>query len=243
TLNCRPGQAPHVYKTPPAEVSKPPAVHAQLSASAPKSFYSYQNVKNMCPTGWKKPTTTPCRSSGFTETKITSSVASTNVFGQPRLRASLRDLRSPRKSHKSTLEEDLKKLILLDNPLPEQDKEMLHSSRKTLQRTLSDESICSGRREAGFSSSQIAALDQALPNDVIFTSTYPSQTLPTRRLTQPPAAINLEKKSNMSASELSLTDVRDRIPVRRTDPGLMPLPDTDSELEWSSLVNVAKAYE
>ncbi|XP_048378346.1 signal-induced proliferation-associated 1-like protein 3 isoform X3 [Stegostoma tigrinum] len=173
----------------------------------------------------------------------TSSVASTNVFGQPRLRASLRDLRSPRKSHKSTLEEDLKKLILLDNPLPEQDKEMLHSSRKTLQRTLSDESICSGRREAGFSSSQIAALDQALPNDVIFTSTYPSQTLPTRRLTQPPAAINLEKKSNISASELSLTDVRDRIPVRRNDPGLMPLPDAESELEWSSLVNVAKAYE
>ncbi|GCC33991.1 signal-induced proliferation-associated 1-like protein 3 isoform X2 [Chiloscyllium punctatum] len=243
TINCRPGQTPHVYKTPPAEVSKPPAVHAQLSASAPKSFYSYQNVKNLCPTGWKKPTTTPCRSSGFAETKTTSSVVSTNVFGQPRLRASLRDLRSPRKSHKSTLEEDLKKLILLDNPLPEQDKEMLHSSRKTLQRTLSDESICSGRREAGLSSSQIAALDQALPNDVIFTSTYPSQTLPTRRLTQPPAAINLEKKSNMSASELSLTDVRDRIPVRRTDPGLMPLPDTESELEWSSLVNVAKAYE
>ncbi|XP_067875009.1 signal-induced proliferation-associated 1-like protein 3 isoform X2 [Heterodontus francisci] len=172
-----------------------------------------------------------------------SSVASTNVFGQPRLRASLRDLRSPRRTHKSTLEEDLKKLILLDSPLPEQDKEMLHSSRKTLQRTLSDESICSGRRESSFSNSQIAALDQALPNDVIFTSTYPSQTLPTRRLTQPPGAISLEKKSNMSASELSLSDVRDRVPVRRNDPGLMPLPDTESELEWSSLVNVAKAYE
>ncbi|XP_041035133.1 signal-induced proliferation-associated 1-like protein 3 isoform X3 [Carcharodon carcharias] len=242
-LNCRPGQAPHMYKTPPSEVSKPPTSYTQLSASAPKSFYSYQNVKNMCPTGWKKPTNTPSRPSGFTETKTSSSVVSTNVFGQPRLRASLRDLRSPRRSHKSTLEEDLKKLILLDSPLPEQDKEMLHSSRKTLQRTLSDESICSGRREASFSNSQIAALDQALPNDVIFTSTYPSQTLPTRRLTQPPGAINLEKKANMSASDLSLTDVRDRIPVRRNDPVLMPLPDTESELEWSSLVSVAKAYE
>ncbi|XP_072346113.1 signal-induced proliferation-associated 1-like protein 3 isoform X2 [Scyliorhinus torazame] len=173
----------------------------------------------------------------------TPSVASTNVFGQPRLRASLRDLRSPRRSHKSTLEEDLKKLILLDSPLPEHDREMLHSSRKTLQRTLSDESICSGRRETSFSNSQIAALDQALPNDVIFTSAYPSQTLPSRRITQPPRAINLEKKSNMSASELSLTDVRDRIPVRRNDPVLMPLPDPESELEWSSLVSVAKAYE
>ncbi|XP_067831037.1 signal-induced proliferation-associated 1-like protein 3 isoform X2 [Heptranchias perlo] len=172
-----------------------------------------------------------------------SNVASTNVFGQPRLRASLRDLRSPRRTHKSTLEEDLKKLILLDSPLPETDKEMLHSSRKTLQRTLSDESICSGRREPSFCNSQIAALDQALPNDVIFTSAYPSQTLPIRRSAQPPATISLEKKSNMSASELSLTDVHDRVPVRRNDPGLMPLPDTESGLEWSSLVSVAKAYE
>lgn len=41
---------------------------------------------------------------------------SKNVFGQPRLRASLRDLRSPRRSHKSTIEDDLKKLIIMDNP-------------------------------------------------------------------------------------------------------------------------------
>ena len=41
---------------------------------------------------------------------------SKNVFGQPRLRASLRDLRSPRRSHKSTVEDDLKKLIIMDNP-------------------------------------------------------------------------------------------------------------------------------
>lgn len=50
----------------------------------------------------------------------------------------------------------------------------------------------------------------------------------------PPAAI--------SASELSLVDTRDK-PVRRLDPGLMPLPDTAAGLEWSSLVNAAKAYE
>lgn len=48
----------------------------------------------------------------------------------------------------------------------------------------------------------------------------------------------------LSASELSLTEVRDKVPpVRRLDPGLMPLPDTASGLEWSSLVNAAKAYE
>lgn len=41
---------------------------------------------------------------------------SKNVFGQPRLRASLRDLRSPRRTYKSSIEDDLKKLIIMDNP-------------------------------------------------------------------------------------------------------------------------------
>ncbi|XP_059841098.1 signal-induced proliferation-associated 1-like protein 3 isoform X5 [Hypanus sabinus] len=232
----------HTHKTPPPDVSKPPVSCSQLSASAPKSFYFYQNVKNMCPAGWKKVSSSQARSFGYTETKTTTTVASTNVFGQPRLRASLRDLRSPRRAHKSTLEEDLKKLIVLDSPLPEPDREMMHSSRKSLQRTVSDESICSGRREPTFPNSQLTAIDQALPSDVIFTSTYPYQTLPVRRLNQPPPP-TYEKKNNMSASELSLSDVRDRLPVRRNDPGLMPLPDPETELEWSSLVSVAKAYE
>lgn len=48
--------------------------------------------------------------------------------------------------------------------------------------------------------------------------------------------------ATISASELSLTDGRDR-PLRRLDPGMMPLPDTAAGLEWSSLVNAAKAYE
>lgn len=46
-----------------------------------------------------------------------------NVFGQPRLRASLRDLRSPRKNYKSTIEDDLKKLIIMDNLVPEQERD------------------------------------------------------------------------------------------------------------------------
>lgn len=47
----------------------------------------------------------------------------------------------------------------------------------------------------------------------------------------------------LSASELSL-EVRDKVPpLKRLDPGLMPLPDTACGLEWSSLVSAAKAYE
>lgn len=47
---------------------------------------------------------------------------SKNVFGQPRLRASLRDLRSPRRTYKSTIEDDLKKLIIMDpGEMPQRD--------------------------------------------------------------------------------------------------------------------------
>ncbi|XP_042201354.1 signal-induced proliferation-associated 1-like protein 3 isoform X2 [Callorhinchus milii] len=237
------GHSPNIYKTPSADSSRLPN-SSLLSTSAPKSFYSYQNVKNVCPAGWKKPSNTPSRSSGFTDIKTNSnSIAATNVFGQPRLRASLRDLRSPRRAHKSTLEEDLKKLIVLDCPLAEPEPDMHFSPRKALQRTLSDESICSGRREPSFCNPQMAALNQALPNDVIFTSTYPSQTLPSRRAAQPPAALPLENKPNLSASDLSLTDVRERLSVRPPELGLMLLPDPESELEWANLVSVAKAYE
>lgn len=157
---------------------------------------------------------------------------SKNVFGQPRLRASLRDLRSPRRTYKSTIEDDLKKLIIMDNPgeSPPRDP----SPRRTLQRTFSDESLCSGRREASFANSE----SQTAPTDVLFTCT-----LPTRR--HGTSSNHMQsKKMPLSASELSLTEVRDKVPpLRRLDPGLMPLPDTACGLEWSSLVNAAKVYE
>lgn len=177
------------------------------------------------------------------------------------MRASLRDLRSPRKNYKSTIEDDLKKLIIMDNLGPEQERDT-GSPQKSLQRTLSDESLCSGRREPSFANP--ASLEPGLPSDVLFTSTcaFPSSTLPARRQHQhplPPGSSGgsssnspstipatgngfPEKKSAISTSELSLADGRDR-PLRRLDPGMMPLPDTAAGLEWSSLVNAAKAYE
>ena len=56
------------------------------------------------------------------------------------------------------------------------------ASRRALHRTLSDESIYSGQREHFFTS-RASLLDQALPNDVLFSSTYPSlpKSLPLRR--------------------------------------------------------------
>lgn len=56
------------------------------------------------------------------------------------------------------------------------------TSRRALHRTLSDESIYSSQREHFFPS-RASLLDQALPNDVLFSSTYPSlpKSLPLRR--------------------------------------------------------------
>ncbi|XP_041090530.1 signal-induced proliferation-associated 1-like protein 3 isoform X1 [Polyodon spathula] len=232
---ARVGFTPQGYKTPVLDKPKPTkgsqSGSHQLSTSIPKSFYS----KNKHVTGWKKSEDALAQPSTFTDHKKQVEVNSKNVFGQPRLRASLRDLRSPRKTYKSTIEDDLKKLIVMDCPGSDQDRDM--SQRKPLQRTFSDESICSGRRDPSYASAQL--FDPPLPSDFLFTSTLPS-----RRQHQPQVVASLpEKKLNISASELSLTEVRDKTPLRRPDPGMMPLPDTASGLEWSSLVNAAKAYE
>ncbi|XP_048348591.1 signal-induced proliferation-associated 1-like protein 3 isoform X2 [Sphaerodactylus townsendi] len=193
----------------------------QPSHNSSRATYPAQNGRS------RRGEEPPPRPAPSTDPKRQVDLGTKNVFGQPRLRASLRDLRSPRRSYKSTIEDDLKKLIIMDNSLVEQEP----SPQKTLQRTLSDESLCSGRREAS-----AYCFEQPLTSDVLFTST-----LPVRK--QPPAQGSFsEKKNPVSASELSLSEPRDK-PLRRIDPGLMPLPDTAAGLEWSSLVNAAKAYE
>lgn len=257
-MGSRAGYPSQVYKTTSAETPRPSQLSQcspfQLSTSVPKSFFSKQPAHNKHSTGWKRTDEPPPRPLPFTDSKKQVDTSAKNVFGQPRLRASLRDLRSPRKNYKSTIEDDLKKLIIMDNLGPEQDRDT-GSPQKSLQRTLSDESLCSGRREPSFANP--AGLEPGLPSDVLFTSTcaFPSSTLPARRQHQhphPPSGAAAtgpatgngfpEKKSAISASELSLADGRDR-PLRRLDPGMMPLPDTAAGLEWSSLVNAAKAYE
>ncbi|XP_055992774.1 signal-induced proliferation-associated 1-like protein 3 [Sorex fumeus] len=262
-MSARATYPAQVYKTASSETPRPSQLAQpgpfQLSASVPKSFFSKQPVRNKHPTGWKRTDEPPPRplpftdpTLPFTDPKKQVDTNTKNVFGQPRLRASLRDLRSPRKNYKSTIEDDLKKLIIMDNLAPEQEREA-GSPQKGLQRTLSDESLCSGRREPGFAS---GGPESGLPSDVIFTSTcaFPASTLPARRQHQHPHAPGgpttgpttgngfPEKRSTISSSELSLADGRDR-PLRRLDPGMMPLPDTAAGLEWSSLVNAAKAYE
>ncbi|XP_048218354.1 signal-induced proliferation-associated 1-like protein 1 isoform X3 [Perognathus longimembris pacificus] len=180
-----------------------------------------------------------------------------NEISHTRLRASTRDLRaSPKPTSKSTIEEDLKKLIDLESPTSESQKNFkFHAlsspqspfpptpiSRRALHRTLSDESIYSGQREHFFTS-RASFLDQALPNDVLFSSTYPSlpKSLPLRR---PSYTLGMKSlHGEFSASDSSLTDIQETRRQPMPDPGLMPLPDTAADLDWSNLVDAAKAYE
>uniref|UniRef100_A0A672SX26 Signal-induced proliferation-associated 1-like protein 3 n=1 Tax=Sinocyclocheilus grahami TaxID=75366 RepID=A0A672SX26_SINGR len=231
---------PQGYKTP-AVADKPRPFRsstvtptpgaAQLSNSAPKSFSKSKST-------WQQEENSTATSTTSTDSNGNKQVDtnSKNVFGQPRLRASLRDLRSPRRSHKSTIEDDLKKLIIMDNPTEAPSRDA--SPHRTLQRTFSDESLCSGRRDSSYASTPLFE-GQVPPSDLLFTCT-----LPTRRHNTNHGALMPSKKVPLSTSELSLTEVRDKVPpLRRLDPGLMPLPDTACGLEWSSLVNAAKAYE
>ncbi|XP_050990728.1 signal-induced proliferation-associated 1-like protein 3 isoform X1 [Labeo rohita] len=209
----------------------PTSGSAQLSSSAPKSFSKSKST-------WQQEENSTATSTTSTDSNSNKQVDmnNKNVFGQPRLRASLRDLRSPRRSHKSTIEDDLKKLIIMDNPTETPSRDA--SPHRTLQRTFSDESLCSGRRDSSYASTPLFE-GQVPPSDLLFTCT-----LPTRRHNTSHGALIPSKKVPLSASELSLTEVRDKVPpLRRLDPGLMPLPDTACGLEWSSLVNAAKAYE
>ncbi|XP_055144930.1 signal-induced proliferation-associated 1-like protein 1 isoform X5 [Symphalangus syndactylus] len=225
------------------------------SSSGPRSFYPRQGATSKYLIGWKKPEGT-INSVGFMDTRKRHQ-SDGNEIAHTRLRASTRDLRaSPKPTSKSTIEEDLKKLIDLESPTPESQKSFkFHAlsspqspfpstptSRRALHRTLSDESIYSSQREHFFTS-RASLLDQALPNDVLFSSTYPSlpKSLPLRR---PSYTLGMKSlHGEFSASDSSLTDIQETRRQPMPDPGLMPLPDTAADLDWSNLVDAAKAYE
>uniref|UniRef100_A0A452TKM8 Signal induced proliferation associated 1 like 2 n=1 Tax=Ursus maritimus TaxID=29073 RepID=A0A452TKM8_URSMA len=137
--------------------------------------------------------------------------------------------------------EDFLKLMLPDSPLVEEGRRKFSfygnlSPRRSLYRTLSDESICSNRRGSSFGSSRSSILDQALPNDILFSTTPPyHSTLPPR--THPAPSMG-SLRNEFWFSDGSLSDKS-----KCADPGLMPLPDTATGLDWSHLVDAARAFE
>ncbi|XP_029937718.1 signal-induced proliferation-associated 1-like protein 1 isoform X2 [Myripristis murdjan] len=207
----------------------------------PKSFYPRQGATSKYLIGWRKPGGT-VNSVDFGNTRKRHQ-SDGLLGGQPQLRANLRGSQSPqRNAPKSSLEEDLKKLIMLDSPPPtaNEDKPLFPGpppSRRSLQRTLSDESIYSGQREPSFCSGQ-----RDTPTDLLFScSTMPRS--PTSRHTQSRRASH-KSLGDLSATE-SLAVEQEKKRQQLQDPVLMPLPDTgaDRPLDWAHLVDAAKAFE
>ncbi|XP_043929790.1 signal-induced proliferation-associated 1-like protein 1 [Protopterus annectens] len=247
TMNSRHSASPVVFgssRTSPKDEPRSPT-SLLFASSGPRSFYPRQGATSKYLIGWKKPEGT-FNSVGFMDTRKRHQSDGSDI-SQTRLRASVRDLRSPQRMAKSTIEEELKKLIDLDSPLPEVDKDFKSSfpgtptSRRPIHRTLSDESIYSGQRDPSFSNSRSSLLDQVSPNDVLFSSASLRRRGPIRRPSYTLGVRSLH--GELSASDTSLPDIPERRKDSLPDPGLMPLPDTASGLEWANLVNAAKAFE
>uniref|UniRef100_A0A3P8QYF8 Signal induced proliferation associated 1 like 2 n=1 Tax=Astatotilapia calliptera TaxID=8154 RepID=A0A3P8QYF8_ASTCA len=150
-----------------------------------------------------------------------------------RLQATERDGKSLQRLSK----EEYVKMMLPDSP-PGEDRSPVDSlsPRRSLYRTLSDESVSSNRKGSSYASSHSSMLDQAMPNDILFSTTPPYHS------TLPPRMIHNQGASNLR-NEFWFSDgsLADR--SKFSDPGLMPLPDTASGLDWSHLVDAARAFE
>ncbi|XP_062257062.1 signal-induced proliferation-associated 1-like protein 2 isoform X4 [Platichthys flesus] len=153
----------------------------------------------------------------------------------------LQDAERDGKSLQRLTKEEYLKMMLPDSP-PGDDRSRKGSAvgslspRRSLYRTLSDESVCSNRKGSSYASSHSSMLDQAMPNDILFSTTPPYHS------TLPPRIVHNQGASNLR-NEFWFSDgsLADR--SKFSDPGLMPLPDTASGLDWTHLVDAARAFE
>ncbi|XP_048062557.1 signal-induced proliferation-associated 1-like protein 1 isoform X3 [Megalobrama amblycephala] len=222
-----------------SSATSPSSSSSQSSVSpGPKSFYPRQGATSKYLIGWRKPGST-INSVDFGDTRKRPQGEGTDA-GSSQSRPSLRDLHSPQAMCKSTVEEDLKKLITPESPPSIQHKEKSSSSglassgRRSLHRTLSDESIYRGQRLPSLGDS---VLEQALASDVLFScSTLPRS--PTTR------GAPLRRPSYKMGIKMH-ADLHERHRLPPPELGLMPLPDTDTDsgLDWTHLVDVANAFE
>uniref|UniRef100_A0A673IS76 Signal-induced proliferation-associated 1-like protein 1 n=1 Tax=Sinocyclocheilus rhinocerous TaxID=307959 RepID=A0A673IS76_9TELE len=234
-----------------------PSSSSQSSVSpGPKSFYPRQGATSKYLIGWRKPGST-INSVDFGDTRKRPQGEGTDP-GSSQSRPSLRDLHSPQAMCKSTVEEGLKKLVSPESPPSKHDINHISlpfsslqsssgpasSGRRSLHRTLSDESIYRGQRLPSLGDS---VLEQALASEVLFScSTLPRS--PTTRgapLRRPSYKMGIKMHGDLSASDTSLADLHERQRPPPPELGLMPLPDTetDSGLDWTHLVDVANAFE
>ncbi|XP_062303840.1 signal-induced proliferation-associated 1-like protein 2 isoform X1 [Osmerus eperlanus] len=141
--------------------------------------------------------------------------------------------------------ESFLKMMLPDSPLGQQGPGktltgchgfLPASPRRSLYRTLSDESLCSHRRTLSLVNSRTSLLDQSLANDILFSSAAPyHSTLPSR--------MGLRIGQGLHKNELWFSDGSLAERAKMADGSLIPLPDTTSGLDWSHLVDAARAFE
>lgn len=139
--------------------------------------------------------------------------SSKNVFGQPRMTATLRPTCSPRPVRKSTIVEDLKKLIVMDDIM---DKSQRDSP--SVQHTPTSSSF----------------------SELIQDSASSSPALSRRPLSRP-SHLSLQSSPTVCQPMSTGSPVWDR--DLEFDHGLLPLPNTAPDLDWDSLVSTAEAYE
>ncbi|XP_073349647.1 signal-induced proliferation-associated 1-like protein 1 isoform X2 [Pagrus major] len=247
--------ARHSGHSSPREESSSSATSPSSQSSAspgPKSFYPRQGAQSKYLIGWRKPGST-INSVDFGDTRKKSpGEGGVEVVPTPAARPSLRDMHSPQPHAKSTMEEDVKRHSTPDSPPPPRRHKEKHgqksppgqppSHRRSLHRTLSDESIYRGQRLPCLSDT---VAEPALGADVLFScSTLPRS--PTTRgvpLRRPSYKLGVKLHGDLSASDTSLVDLveRHRGPL---PPELMPLPSSDRDnLEWTHLVDVANTFE
>ncbi|XP_050949914.1 signal-induced proliferation-associated 1-like protein 3 isoform X1 [Labeo rohita] len=149
-------------------------------------------------------------------------VNSKNVFGQPRVIASLRAACSPRPVRKSTVVEDLKKLIVMDDT----------------EDSAQGDSLSPQQKEAGLCSSLQMSGSSASP--LLFSQAHRSNP-ESPRLT--PIHLHLQTRQTEceGMAEQAESDLWDR--DQHPDPELMPLPNVACDLDWNSLVQAAQEYE
>uniref|UniRef100_H0WWP3 Signal induced proliferation associated 1 like 2 n=1 Tax=Otolemur garnettii TaxID=30611 RepID=H0WWP3_OTOGA len=210
----------------------------QVPGSVSKPYHR-QGAVNKYVIGWKKSEGkihSKLFLSSIQRHKVRKTLASPGLWAWPRrLRA------CPYPGLRLSPGVQMEKGIFSESPLVEEGRRKFSfyghlSPRRSLCRTLSDESICSHRRGSSFGSSRSSILDQALPNDILFSTTPPyHSTLPPR--TQPAPSMG-SLRNEFWFSDGSLSDKS-----KCTDPGLMPLPDPATGLDWSHLVDAARAFE
>ncbi|XP_069854236.1 signal-induced proliferation-associated 1-like protein 2 isoform X3 [Dipodomys merriami] len=211
----------------------------QQAPGSMSKAYHRQGAANTYVIGWKKsegspppeePEVTECPRRMYSEMHDLTPAPHQAVVGDP-----------ASETQHVLSKEDFLKLMLPESPsVGEGRRKFLFygnlSPRRSLYRTLSDESVCSNRRGSSFGGSRSSILDQALPNDILFSTTPPyHSTLPPR--TQPAPSMG-SLRNEFWFSDGSLSDKS-----KGTDPGLMPLPDTATGLDWSHLVDAARAFE